>query len=349
LPESEETQGLLNGTIVVIVKNAKSSIRGCIESLLAQTVNCEVVVVDGNSTDGTRDILGGFPVKMVTAPERDSYGISRNLGVKHSSGDVILFMDADDYAEPTWAEALLKHFGGHSKVGIVNVPRKVAKFDGWFMKTLAFEYASQAQRDDRPRSSPSWTSVTTKGTAWLKKAILEAGSFDEAMFFGTEDKDLSYRIWKLGYVIEDEPLARITVTSVGGARNFLKDKYWRAGVGHGYLRRKSGLYRPPVSGLASVAFIVAGLVLLIPLGEAILALCSFVLAVLVSKSVIGEGFKIRASGAPMLHSIAFTTVKWLSRVIEFVGFAVGYLGFPRLKTSRRMESKIMGGDASSHA
>jgi len=332
----------------VIVKNAKSSIRRCIESLLAQTVSCEIVVVDGNSTDGTRDVLREFPVKTITAPERDSYGISRNLGVKHSGGPVILFMDADDWAGPTWAETLLKHFEEHSNVGIVNAPRKVAKFEGWFMKALAYEYGSHAEKDDRSKSNPSWASVTTKGTAWLKRAILEAGGFDEEMFFGTEDKDMSYRIWKLGYVVEEEPLARITVTSIGGAKNFLKDKYWRAGVGHGYLRRKFGLYRPPVSGIASVALIIAGLILLLPLGETPLALFSFVLAILVSKSVMGEGFKLRASGAPLLDSVAFTVVKWFSRVIEFFGFIIGYLDYSRLNASARLGKETKGEAASIH-
>jgi glycosyltransferase involved in cell wall biosynthesis len=296
------------------------------ESLLAQTASCEIVVVDGNSTDGTREILKEFPVKLVTAPEKDSYGISRNLGIKHSSARVILFMDADDHAEPTWAEVLLKHFEGNSNVGIVNVPRKVVSFEGWFMKTLEYEYASQARPE--AKSVPSWTSVTTKGTAWLKRAIIEAGGFDDSMFFGTEDKDLSYRIWKLGYSVEEEPLARITVTPVGGARNFLKDKYWRAGVGHGYMRRKFGLYKPPISGIASVVFVIAGLILLFSLRDPFFALASFVLAILVSKSVIQEGLRLSASGVPLPSSIAFTLVKWSSRVIEFFGFFIGYLFYP---------------------
>jgi glycosyltransferase involved in cell wall biosynthesis len=340
--EGHELQQFPNGTVVVIVKNAKSSIRRCIESLLGQTVNLEVVVVDGNSTDGTRDILRELPVKMVTAPEKDSYGISRNLGVKNSSGQVILFMDADDYAEPKWAEALLKHFEGRSNVGIVSVPRRVAKFEGWFMKTLSYEYAAEVGEDTKTKSKPSWESVTTKGTAWLKRAILEAGGFDGAMFFGTEDKDLGYRISKLGYAVEEEPLAEITVTPVGGAKNFIKDKFWRAGVGHGYLRRKCGLFRPPLSGVLSVALLLAGLILLLPFSETLLAVCSFVLAVLVSKSVISEGVKLHEKGAPTHHSIAFGFMKWLSRIIEAFGFVVGYLGFSWWVAPHRVESERKG-------
>ena len=347
--EGHESLQLPNGTIVVIVKNAESTIRACIESLLAQTVNCEIVVVDGNSTDGTRDTLTEYPVRMITSPKRDSYGISRNLGVKDSSGQVILFMDADDYAEPTWAESLLRHFDGRSNVGIVEVPRRVARFEGWFMKTLSYEYASQTREDDKSKLNSGWLSVTTKGTAWLKKAVLEAGGFDEAMFFGAEDKDLSYRICKMGYTVEEEPLACITVAPVGGARNFLKDKYWRAGMGHGYLRRKYGLYRPPASGVLSVAFLVTGLILLLPFRQTLLALCSFALAILVSKSMIGEGFKVRSAGAPLLHATAFVFLKWVSRVLELLGFTVGYFSYSRLNIKKRSEPKTNGETASSNA
>ena len=332
LVEIQDPASPPSGSVVVIVKNGKNSIRRCLNSLMAQTATCEIVVVDGNSTDGTREIVGEYPVKVIISPQRDSYGVSRNIGVKNSEGEVVLFMDADDYAEPNWAKTLLSHFEKSDRPGIVTVPRRVDAFRGWFMKMLSYEYStSSAQKSEQAQS---WGSVTTKGTAWLKRAIVDAGWFDEAMYFGTEDKDLSCRISRLGYSVELEPSAPIWVSPVGGARNFLKDKFWRAGVGHGYLRRKLGVYRPPLSGILSMILLLAGLTLLIPLRETILAVCAFLLAIFTLASVLREGISLHSEGAPFVSTIAFVAVKWLSRVLEFLGFSVGYFWYPYLKGRR---------------
>jgi glycosyltransferase involved in cell wall biosynthesis len=313
----------LKGSIVVIVKNGESGIRACLESLMRQTVQCEVIVVDGNSTDRTREIVQQFPVKLVLAPERDSYGVSRNVGVQESIGDVVMFMDADDYCENDWSGSLLRCFDWNSQVGIATVARETSNLEGWFMAELGFEYRKEKEGTWENRSrSTDWKDVTTKGSAWLKRAIVEAGGFDEAMFFGTEDKDLAYRISKLSYTIVHDPSIRITVSPVGGALNFLKDKYWRAGVGHGYFRRKHGIYRPSLSGLGSLALCLLGIGLL--LWQPWLALSAFVLAAATLVSLAKEGLRLRSRGAPLAPTIGFLFIKWLSRIAEFFGFLKGY-------------------------
>jgi glycosyltransferase involved in cell wall biosynthesis len=177
----------LKGSIVVIVRNGEDSIGACLESLAGQSRHCEIVVVDGNSTDRTREIVRQFPVKLLLAPKHDSYGISRNVGVQNSTGDVVLFMDADDYCEKNWAELLLKDFESDPRLGIVAVAREPSSLQGWFMKELGYEYGNdeRAGEGKEGRRSTDWRDVTTKGSAWLKKAMMEAGGFDGAMFFGT--------------------------------------------------------------------------------------------------------------------------------------------------------------------
>src|SRR5437870_768875 len=235
-PAVDLSSGGLNANVVVIVKNGEATIARCIQSLLAQTCGCEIIVVDGNSSDATREIVNRFPVILVRAPTHDSYGISRNLGVSSASGRVILFMDADDLAGPTWCESLSQYFVD-PRIGIVTVRRRPDKIQGWFMETLSVQY-SGLQQSVGNGYEQDWQHITTKGSAWLKRAISEAGEFDESMFFGTEDKDLAYRVVKLGYKVVEEPAEEILATPVGGGMNFLKDKFWRAGVGHGYFRAK---------------------------------------------------------------------------------------------------------------
>lgn len=226
---------------------------------------------------------------------------------------------------PTGLGSLIESFESNPRVGIATVAREPSNLQGWFMKELGFEYRNEERDVGRQKQSlpTDWREVTTKGSAWLKRAVVEAGGFDGAMFFGTEDKDLAYRIGKLGYTIVHDPRIKITVSPVGGALNFLKDKYWRAGVGHGYFRRKHGVYRPSLSGMGSLALCVVGISLLF--WQPWLSLFAFVLAAAMTVSLAKEGLRLKSWGAPFGPTLGFLAVKWLSRIAEFFGFLRGYL------------------------
>ena len=328
----------LNASVVVIVRNGEATVARCIQSLLAQTRGCEIIVVDGNSSDATREIVNRFPVILVRAPSHDSYGISRNLGVRSASGEVILFMDADDLAGPTWCESLIRHFV-NPQVGIVTVPRRPDKIQGWFMETLSLEYSGLQQSVGNSHEK-DWRQVTTKGTAWLKKAIGEAGGFDESMFFGTEDKDLAYRIVNLGYKVVEEPAEEVLVTPVGSVMNFLRDKFWRAGVGHGYFRQKHGLFRPPLSGIGSLALLAWGTYL--SAYQWGLGVLGVALAFLLSWRLIREGIGLYPESGRPLRVLALILVKWVSRILEFGGFIVGFVmgwSLRRRERSRKLTAR----------
>lgn len=57
----------------------------------------EIIVVDGNSTDKTREIARGYGCKLILEPKNKEGhpGIGRNLGVKAAKGDILLFLNAD--------------------------------------------------------------------------------------------------------------------------------------------------------------------------------------------------------------------------------------------------------------
>ncbi len=320
---SHNNSVLLKASIVVIVKNEEATIAKCLESLLAQTVSTEIVVVDGNSTDKTREIVRQYPVKLLLAAKRDSYGASRNLGVKNSSGKIIFFMDADDYAEPTYCRNLSKHFNDDS-IGIVTVRRVAEEERGWFLKMLKVQW----KKDMEEKSSVQnvdWKSVTTKGTAFLKKAIVDAGWFDEDMFFGTEDKDIAYRIQNRGYKVIYDISETIHVKPVAGAWDFLKDKFSRAGMGHGYFRRKHGYYKPPLSGITSFILLLTAVYAFVSIP--ILTFPIIAGAILSLRSIWAEGVVLYQSSKHLKLTIGFIIIKWLSRIVEFFGFLITFI-FP---------------------
>ena len=81
--------------------NARRFIEDAIRSVIGQGYpNFEHIVVDGGSSDGTVDILLKYPhVKWVSEPDRGQSD-AMNKGFAMSSGDIIVYLNADDYFEP---------------------------------------------------------------------------------------------------------------------------------------------------------------------------------------------------------------------------------------------------------
>lgn len=98
-------------SIVIATWNASETLRNCLGSIVSQlTDECELVIIDGGSTDNTVDIISDFKEYIYyTVSEKDN-GIydAWNKGVKISRGKWIAFIGADDVLLPNAIETYLK-------------------------------------------------------------------------------------------------------------------------------------------------------------------------------------------------------------------------------------------------
>lgn len=67
----------------------------------------EIIVVDGDSTDGTKEILKDANCKLIIEPRR-GYGLALRTGFKHAKGDVIVMVDGDGTYEVRHINLLLE-------------------------------------------------------------------------------------------------------------------------------------------------------------------------------------------------------------------------------------------------
>lgn len=93
-----------NPTISTIIPtyNRGNLIASTIESVLKQSYKShEIIVVDDGSTDNTLDVLKqyGNEIKIIQK-ENGGSASARNLGIEHSSGDYIAYLDSDDTWHP---------------------------------------------------------------------------------------------------------------------------------------------------------------------------------------------------------------------------------------------------------
>lgn len=104
-------------SIVVPVYNVEAYLDDCLTSLQLQDfADFEVVCVNDGSTDRSREILSEWAGKLpqMKVVDRVNGGLSaaRNTGLAAAAGDYILFVDSDDWVEPTLLSRLAAEAGG---------------------------------------------------------------------------------------------------------------------------------------------------------------------------------------------------------------------------------------------
>ncbi|MAG85881.1 MAG: glycosyl transferase [Flavobacteriaceae bacterium] len=84
-------------SIITVTYNAEENISDCLNSIELQTYkNVESIVVDGNSTDGTPELVKKHGVaKFVSEPDEGIYD-AMNKGLDMATGDIVGFLNADD-------------------------------------------------------------------------------------------------------------------------------------------------------------------------------------------------------------------------------------------------------------
>lgn len=103
-------------TVLIPCRNEEKYIVSCLESVINQDYAknaLEVLVLDGMSTDRTRDIISeypdrGIPVRVIDNPQK-IVPTALNIGIKHANGSVILRMDAHNNYEPNYISLCIKH------------------------------------------------------------------------------------------------------------------------------------------------------------------------------------------------------------------------------------------------
>lgn len=104
-------------SIIVPIYKAEAVLAKCVDSVLAQTCSdWELLLIDDGSPDGSGALCDDYAGQddRVRVFHKSNGGVSsaRNLGMAEAGGDHILFIDADDWVEPTACQTLLEALEG---------------------------------------------------------------------------------------------------------------------------------------------------------------------------------------------------------------------------------------------
>jgi len=100
-------------SIITVVKNSASTIERCIKSVIDQNYkNIEYIIIDGNSNDGTSKIIDKYKdkISLIVRENDKSIWDAMNKGVELANGEIIGFLNADDFYYPIALEIVNRYF-----------------------------------------------------------------------------------------------------------------------------------------------------------------------------------------------------------------------------------------------
>jgi len=235
-------------SIVIVNYNSKFLIEQCLGSVKKAItgIDNEIIVVDNNSTDGSKEYLADkFPsVKFIFNKDNVGFAKASNQGFRITSGNYILFLNPDTILSESCLIDCISFFGSHPDAGAVGVrmldsngnflkeskrgvPSASASFYKLFglaamfpgSKTFAKYYQAHL-----PEKANNPVDVLTGAFMMIRRHVFEtANGFDEDFFMYGEDIDLSLRIDQLGY--KNYYLGSISVTHLKGGSTKYNYRY----------------------------------------------------------------------------------------------------------------------------
>lgn len=120
-------------TIITVVYNGVKTLEHTIQSVLKQTYsNIEYIIIDGESTDGTLDIIKKYEDRIslwISEPDKGLYD-AMNKGISKANGVLIGMINCDDWYEVNAVELIVHNFQQHSEKRIFHGNRFDVKADG---------------------------------------------------------------------------------------------------------------------------------------------------------------------------------------------------------------------------
>lgn len=100
-------------SVIIPTYNRLKDLKRAIRSVYSQTfIDWEIIVIDNNSSDGTKEYIkkiNDSKVRFFSIKNQGIIALSRNLGIKNARGKYIAFLDSDDWWSPKKLEISYKY------------------------------------------------------------------------------------------------------------------------------------------------------------------------------------------------------------------------------------------------
>jgi len=265
-------------SIIIPCRNERSHVRALLDSVLGQEIELgwmlEILVVDGCSDDGTREIVEEYAgktsaVRVIDNPQR-IVSTALNAGIPQTKGAIILRMDAHAVYAKDYVRECVRALeeSGADNVGGPTIPESEQPLG----KAIAAAFHSRFSTGGGKAHDPAFEGEvdTVFNGCWRREVFERVGLFDPKLV-RNQDDEFNFRLRRCGGRIWQSPRIRSVYTprnSLGGLfRQYLQYGFWKVAV----IRKHHAV--PSVRQLAPALFVgSAALLALVAAGAAPLGL-----------------------------------------------------------------------------
>ena len=162
-------------SIIVPTYNAEKNIATLIESLLQLDYPkelLEIIIVDNNSTDRTKEVVNRYSVKLLEENTIQSSYAARNRGIRNAKNEIIAFTDSDCVATPQWV-----------KEGVMTLASESADLVGGRVEFIYSERKTAAELYDSITNMQIRLNIKDRNVAKTANLFVISSLFDKTGFF----------------------------------------------------------------------------------------------------------------------------------------------------------------------
>ena len=221
-------------SVVIAAYNEEKVINRTVQSLLdCGYPRMQVIVVDDGSKDETFAVASGAfmddPRVLVVHKENGGKATALNRGIEEATGEILISLDADTLFAPDTVTKLVRHFA-NPKVGAVSGNVRVGNTYNIWTRWQALEYITSQNFDRRGYDLLNCITVVPGAVGALRReAVRQVGGYTHDTL--AEDTDLTWKLRRAGWRIENESSAMAYTEAPETMRNLAKQRFrWAFGT-----------------------------------------------------------------------------------------------------------------------
>lgn len=181
--------------------------------LLRETVNseAEIIIVNDNPNhllnEEELSAISTIPLRIINLPQNKGYAAACNIGAIEAKGEYLLFLDCDILVKSDWLQKMVSVYHSHSNCGAVSATILDLQRGNVVHWGLGISNGFEIIKPYRDGVIPECISsgvypfkLLTSGCLLVYKKIFnEVNGYDEVLYNGYCDLDLTYKIYTAGY------------------------------------------------------------------------------------------------------------------------------------------------------
>jgi len=194
-------------SVIVLCRNEKKFIGKCLKSIIANDYSkdkLEVLVVDGMSEDGTREIVENYRekhsyIRLIDNPKKLT-PFAFNEGIKNSHGELVIFMSAHAIYESDYISKSVYHLKKYDADNVggmrISLPRNNSRTARAIAYAISHPFAAGNATYRTGAMEMKWVD-TVFGGCYRREIFDKIGFFNEALIRG-QDREFNVRLQRSG-------------------------------------------------------------------------------------------------------------------------------------------------------